>query len=367
MVKKIEKEKYIGDHKDGKYDGNGILTAKTDEATRLGSYRGVYTYVGEFKEGKRHGWGVLTTERMKHIGEFKEGKRNGYGTTIFNNGHKKTGDFKDGRPHGLIRESLPSGLLLEIFYIKGKRDGAGWVMHPDGKGSEMEYDAGVLKKTLYTYDDGGTHGRVYDSPTLYRSKDIKADGTETIECFKDNILIDKNEYDREIIENDKRINKELDDYELELFSDPHFIIEILEEFLDYAPIPNSPLNLVQDEISNAKEYLPKLDTKNPDNILLKNKVETHIRQLNGLINEKGIKDRPYPSKYYSMDRGTQMNYLNSRKDYRCSYCSLAYMHLRNSESKKWTCPSVGCRNSQWLNSDEMELLKTTYKTPTHRE
>ena len=65
-------EKYIGELKDGKRSGDGILTFPSGEK-----------YVGEFEDGLYNGNGIHTlSKREKYIGEFKNGKRSGDGVLI---------------------------------------------------------------------------------------------------------------------------------------------------------------------------------------------------------------------------------------------------------------------------------------------
>ena len=59
--------KYEGDFKDGKMEGQGVLTIK-----------GKGTYKGEFKDGKKHGHGVYTQndgQKLEGEGENDELKK----------------------------------------------------------------------------------------------------------------------------------------------------------------------------------------------------------------------------------------------------------------------------------------------------
>ena len=59
-------------------------------------------YVGEFKDGKFNGQGTWTTPNgEKYVGEFKDDKRNGQGTYTWPNGRKYVGDFAAGGENGL--------------------------------------------------------------------------------------------------------------------------------------------------------------------------------------------------------------------------------------------------------------------------
>ena len=80
--------KYVGEFKDGKYNGQGTYTFANGEK-----------YVGEYKDGKRNGQGTATYGG-KYVGEFKDDKRNGQGTYTFASGHKYVGEWKDGKYNG---------------------------------------------------------------------------------------------------------------------------------------------------------------------------------------------------------------------------------------------------------------------------
>ena len=55
-------------------------------------------YVGEFKDGKFNGYGKLTwSDGKKYVGEWKNGKRNGQGTQTWLDGRKYVGEYKDGK------------------------------------------------------------------------------------------------------------------------------------------------------------------------------------------------------------------------------------------------------------------------------
>lgn len=115
---------YVGQFKDGKYDGQGTWTWNNGSK-----------YVGEFKNGKRHGKGKMTTpfgltydgqwednephgqgiwknsSGEKYVGQFKVGKRDGHGTVTYSDGSKYVGEWKDGKRHGQGIEYAPNGKI----------------------------------------------------------------------------------------------------------------------------------------------------------------------------------------------------------------------------------------------------------------
>ena len=83
-------QKYVGEFKDGKYNGQGTYTLPSGQR-----------YVGEFKDDNYHGQGTLTfPSGQKYVGEFKNDQRNGQGTLTFPNGNKYVGQWKDDSLNG---------------------------------------------------------------------------------------------------------------------------------------------------------------------------------------------------------------------------------------------------------------------------
>ena len=128
--------KYVGEFKDGNFNGQGTLRWVTGEnyvgEFKDGNLNGQGTlrwvsgenYVGEFKDRKRNGYGTNTYQNgEKYEGEFKDDKRNGYGTFTFANGDKYEGQFKDGAKHGQGRTTLPNGFIGIGEYENNKPDG----------------------------------------------------------------------------------------------------------------------------------------------------------------------------------------------------------------------------------------------------
>ena len=94
-------DKYVGEFKDGKYNGQGTYTSANGNK-----------YVGEYKDGKRNGQGTFTfADGEKYVGEFKNGKYNGQSTTTFANGDKYVGEYKDGKRNGQGTEYASNGSI----------------------------------------------------------------------------------------------------------------------------------------------------------------------------------------------------------------------------------------------------------------
>ena len=86
VYKLINGDKYEGNWKDNKWNGEGTL------------YRadGTKKYEGNFKDGLFNGEGTLYYPNgAKYVGNFKDDLYNGEGTLYFANGDKYIGNFKD--------------------------------------------------------------------------------------------------------------------------------------------------------------------------------------------------------------------------------------------------------------------------------
>ncbi len=88
-------DKYVGEYKDGNFNGQGTYFFLADN-----QFKGD-KYVGEFKDNKHNGQGTYTfASGHKYVGEYKDGKYNGQGTFTFASGHKYVGEVKDGKKNG---------------------------------------------------------------------------------------------------------------------------------------------------------------------------------------------------------------------------------------------------------------------------
>ena len=88
-------DKYVGEFKDGNYNGQGTYYFLADN-----QFKGD-KYVGEWRDGKRNGQGTSTyPDGNKYVGEYKDGVKNGQGTFTWADGVRYVGEFKDGNRHG---------------------------------------------------------------------------------------------------------------------------------------------------------------------------------------------------------------------------------------------------------------------------
>ena len=138
-------DKYIGEFKDGKENGQGTLTysygGKYVGTWKNGEYngQGTYThpngdkYVGGFLNGSRHGKGTLTDAKgYKLVAEFKNGEPNGQGTFTAVNGSKYVGEFKNGEYNGQGTYTFANGNKYVGEWKDGKFNGQGTLFASNG-------------------------------------------------------------------------------------------------------------------------------------------------------------------------------------------------------------------------------------------
>ena len=108
---------YVGQYKDGKYDGQGTLTLADGRK-----------YVGQFKDGKFDGQGTYTwPSGNKYVGQYKDGKYDGQGTYTWPDGNKYVGQWKDGKKNGQGTYTWPDGQKYVGQYKDGKKVSASYI------------------------------------------------------------------------------------------------------------------------------------------------------------------------------------------------------------------------------------------------
>ena len=106
-------DKYVGEFKDGNYNGQGTYLYIAEN-----QFKGD-KYVGEFKDGKFNGQGTYTfANGNKYIGEQRNGKRNGQGTFTLANGNKYIGEYKDNKRDGIGITYRSDGTIHESGIYK---------------------------------------------------------------------------------------------------------------------------------------------------------------------------------------------------------------------------------------------------------
>ncbi|MCH5311551.1 MAG: hypothetical protein J1E57_06310 [Prevotella sp.] len=196
----IGKDKYVGEYRNGKPHGQGIIYYSIDDSNkrkyyegdwvngvREGNgtlvwnsgekYTGAWKYVrngygtnyyanGEIYEGnwlndKRHGNGKITfakddsSDRKYYDGDWLEGVRQGTGTMVWNNGKKYVGSWKHNLLYGKGIEYYTDGTRYEGNYQNGKRHGTGTFYWANGDYEDCDYQNGIqIGKSTYYFKDG---------------------------------------------------------------------------------------------------------------------------------------------------------------------------------------------------------------------
>ena len=115
-------DKYVGEYKDGKRNGQGTLT-----------FRGGDKYVGEYKDDEGNGQGTFTfANGDKFVGEFKDSARDGQGTLTLRDGMKHVGEWRINMRYGQGIEYASNGsitrqgrwennILVQSFAVDAQR------------------------------------------------------------------------------------------------------------------------------------------------------------------------------------------------------------------------------------------------------
>ncbi len=152
--------KYVGEFKDGKANGQGTYTWANGDK-----------YVGEWKDNKLHGQGTFTfANGNKYVGEYKDNNMHGQGVETHHQ-YQYVGQFKDSMYHGqgtwTVSEDFTHYIdQNEINSKKGDRyvgewahgliQGSGIYYHADGRVEEGYWKGFKLVKTK----DGQAHGHL---------------------------------------------------------------------------------------------------------------------------------------------------------------------------------------------------------------
>lgn len=138
--------KYVGDFKNGKLHGKGMLTYPDGskyignwvEQIRQGIGRFYATdgseYFGHFHDNKFHGEGTMTyPNKDEYRGLWEAGLRQGKGEIRFVNGNFYKGDFNEDAQTGIGTMVYADGSRYEGEWVHNKRHGRGTLYYRDGQ------------------------------------------------------------------------------------------------------------------------------------------------------------------------------------------------------------------------------------------
>jgi len=131
----IYRETYVGDFRNGLFEGKGLLVEKSGEYLYEGEflkdkfhghgtiqYRSGIVYTGQFVDGRKHGWGVKYDPVIECslTGEYRDDVPHGRGTIVYGqsglsfDGHFENGKMVRGNPRILgISDAHDGGILLD--------------------------------------------------------------------------------------------------------------------------------------------------------------------------------------------------------------------------------------------------------------
>jgi len=76
-----------------------------------------WKYIGEIKNGKPYGTGVLSSTLGKYSGEVKNGMKHGQGTYTYKSGRKRVGEFRKSKPWNV--KNYDKNGKIEAEWVKG--------------------------------------------------------------------------------------------------------------------------------------------------------------------------------------------------------------------------------------------------------
>ena len=109
-----------------------------------GDRRDIPTYVGEYRDGLYEGRGTLTfPDGRRYEGEFRAGEYHGHGVMAFPGGERFEGEFEDGNASGFGIVDFPDGARFEgkfkfidnsvpCRWDGGENTGSGVYIDPEG-------------------------------------------------------------------------------------------------------------------------------------------------------------------------------------------------------------------------------------------
>jgi len=174
-----------------------------------------WKYIGEIKNGKPNGTGVLSSTFGKYSGEVKNGIQHGQGTYTYKSGRKRVGEFRKGKPwnvksydkNGKIETEWVKGIKLKkvaqesgVLYLTKVNGKFGWFENSNDI-KDWKYEGeikngkpngtGVLEYNLATYSGEVKNGMQHGQGTyIYKS------GRKTVGEFRKSKPWNAKKYDK---------------------------------------------------------------------------------------------------------------------------------------------------------------------------
>jgi len=141
--------RYVGDFKNGKYDGFGVEI-----------YGPFHFYIGSYKEGIKQGLGfVLEDDTSFYFGKFVNGKYQGHGIKVENHDNVYHGMFRENKYSGYGRyvEFFAGDFVKELMgsFMDNQAQGKAKTFYKDGSSLTAEYLKGMCSgEVIKKFPDG---------------------------------------------------------------------------------------------------------------------------------------------------------------------------------------------------------------------
>lgn len=120
---------YVGQLRDGKRDGQGVLVLNDG-----------FRYEGGYRDDEWHGQGTATwANGNRYEGEWRNNKAHGQGTFAWANGDRYEGEYRDGKKHGQGVFTGAAGARFQGEYRDDKAHGLGVFTWANGDRFEGEF------------------------------------------------------------------------------------------------------------------------------------------------------------------------------------------------------------------------------------
>ena len=167
----VDGEYYIGEFKDGKRSGKGILLYNGEKLIFFGGFEGdklvgsgdfenqnyIY-YIGQWSDNLRNGKGILKyDDRRIYKGDFLNDVITGYGKSVYDDGKYYIGERKYGSKDGKGTLYYKNGTILyQGKFLKNKYEGEGKYIDEDGNYYIGEWKNGLKHGKGQVFLSNGT-------------------------------------------------------------------------------------------------------------------------------------------------------------------------------------------------------------------
>ena len=154
----IEKELECPDNTDEPNEGNGNFVNGKLEGTGKFIWPNGNYYIGQFKNGKKNGKGIIYSKdgNILYEGDFSNDKKEGTGKLILKNGLYYEGQFKNGKKNGKGTIHYKDGkIAYEGDFCNDKKEGSGKIILKKGNYYEGQFKNNKIQgKGIHYYSNG---------------------------------------------------------------------------------------------------------------------------------------------------------------------------------------------------------------------